>query len=59
LQTTGVSDTIKEAKEKAYAIMKKIELPNNAQYRTDIGDKIEKDLPKLQNFGFATGMKYE
>jgi len=23
------------------------------------GDKIDKDLTKLQNFGFATGMKYE
>jgi len=39
--------------------MKKIELPNNAQYRDDIGEKLEKDLPKLQNFGFAVGMKYK
>jgi phosphoribosylamine--glycine ligase len=59
LQTTGVADTVKEAKDKAYEIMKKIELPNNQQYRIDIGDKLEKDLPKLQNFGFATGMKFK
>jgi phosphoribosylamine--glycine ligase len=59
LQTTGVDDTVKGAADKAYAIMKKIELPNNAQYRDDIGEKLEKDLPKLQNFGFAVGMKYK
>ncbi|NDB85344.1 MAG: hypothetical protein EB127_21975 [Alphaproteobacteria bacterium] len=59
LQTTGVGDTIKEAKEKAYKIMKLIELPNNQQYRTDIGDSMKETLPKLQNFGYATGLRFD
>ena len=59
LQTTGVGDTIKEAKEKAYKIMKTIELPNNQQYRTDISDSMKETLPKLQNFGYATGLRFD
>jgi phosphoribosylamine--glycine ligase len=58
LQTTGVADTVEAAKDEAYKIMKLIDLPNNKQYRTDIGNKLEKDLPKLRSFGFAKGMKY-
>ena len=39
--------------------MKLIELPNNQQYRTDIGDSMKETLPKLQNFGYATGLRFD
>jgi len=58
LVCTGVDDTISGAKDKAYEQIKKVKLGNDPQYRTDIGERCEKMLPKLKKFGFCTGWKY-
>jgi phosphoribosylamine--glycine ligase len=55
---TGTGDTISEAKENAYKLVKKVKLGNDPQYRTDIGEKLEKQLPKITKFGFCKGWKY-
>jgi phosphoribosylamine--glycine ligase len=56
ISATGksVSDSCKNA----YELVKKVKVPNDMMYRTDIGEKMEKTLPKLQKFGFAKGFKY-
>jgi phosphoribosylamine--glycine ligase len=58
LVCTGVGDTISEAKDMAYANVKKVKLGNDPQYRTDIGERCEKALSKLHKFGFCKGWKY-
>jgi phosphoribosylamine---glycine ligase len=59
LVTTGTGDTILEAKNMAYRIMGRLKLPNSPQYRTDIGDRLKRQLPDCQKHGFATGMAWD
>lgn len=58
LVTTGVASTVSASSKKAYEVMKGIELPNSPAYRTDIGDRLKKELPTFQKYGYATGMTY-
>ena len=56
---TGTGETVKASSDKCYSVIKnKIDIPNSVGYRTDIGHKVEKDLPELQKHEFATRMKY-
>lgn len=55
---TTSGDTVGEARESTYKIVKSLEIPNSVMYRTDIGCRLEKQLPILQSHGFAKGMKY-
>lgn len=58
LVATGTAPAVKEAKEKAYRVVEKIELPNSPLYRTDIGHRLEKQLPKLQALGYCESWSY-
>ena len=54
----GLGDTIEKSREAVYSkIKKKIEIPNSIAYRTDIGEKVQKNLPALQEYGYATGVE--
>lgn len=55
---TGMGKTVKQACERAYETVKQIHVPN-LQYRDDIGEKLEKELPKMQQLGYATEFKYQ
>lgn len=59
LVTSGVGKTVVKAKDKAYAVLKELEIPNSPMYRTDIGCRLEKQLPKLQAKGYATSWSYD
>lgn len=56
---SGVGETILQAKQKAYRVTKCLEIPNSPMYRTDIGDRLKKQLPKLQSQGYAMGMAWD
>lgn len=58
LVCTGTSSTIDEAREKAYKVVNKLEVPNSPMWRTDIAKRLEKQLDELQELGFATDWKY-
>ena len=55
---TGSGKTVSESREKAYKNLDKIELPNSPMYRTDIGCRLESQLPELQKHGFCDSWKY-
>jgi phosphoribosylamine--glycine ligase len=55
---TATSDTIKDAALTCYRRLEKLIVPNSPMYRTDIGKKLAKELPKIQKFGYAEGMVY-
>jgi len=55
---TGTGNSVTEAKDKAYELVKKVKFGNDVQYRTDIGNRCEKALKKLQKFGFCKGWKF-
>jgi phosphoribosylamine--glycine ligase len=59
LTATACGDTVSEAKEKVYKILKNIEVGNSPQYRTDIGDRLNKQLPTIQKFGYAKMFKFD
>jgi phosphoribosylamine-glycine ligase len=48
--------TVEQAKIKVYRRLKKLSVPNSPSWRTDIGDRLSKQLPRLQAHGFAMGM---
>jgi phosphoribosylamine--glycine ligase len=53
LVATGTGETISSAKGKAYKNIKKVSVPNSPMYRTDIGNRLRKQLPELQKMGYA------
>lgn len=55
---TGTDFSVEGACKRAYRATKKIEIPNSPGWRTDIGKKMEKQLPELQDMGYAEGWKY-
>jgi len=55
---SGRHELISKAAERAYKIVKTLELPNSPMYRTDIGHRLEKQLPLLHSMGYATAWEY-
>src|ERR1700674_5533383 len=55
---SGSGRTVLEAQKAAYAAVEAIRWPSNLMYRTDIGKRLEAQLPELQRHGFALGMNY-
>lgn len=58
LVASGTGETVTESKKAAYSILKDLSLPNSPMYRTDIGTRLKKQIPKLQTQGFSLGMTY-
>ena len=58
LVTTGTGKTIQQAKKRAYDVIGELEIPNSPMYRTDIGNRLEKQLPKLQALGYASSWEW-
>ena len=56
--TTGTANNVKEAAKKAYEVMDCVEIPNSLIVRDDIGERLEKELPKLHDFGYCTDFVY-
>ena len=59
LVTTGTGKDVCSAAKKAYKIMDEISVPNSLIVRDDIGERLEKELPKLQGYGYCTDFVYE
>jgi phosphoribosylamine---glycine ligase len=58
LVSTGTGATITEAKKEAYSVLKSLSIPNSPMYRTDIGNRLKKQLPDLQRHGYAMGLQF-
>jgi phosphoribosylamine-glycine ligase len=56
---TGTGNSVKDAQKAAYKTVKELEIPNSPMYRTDIGDRIEHQLPELQAMGYATAWDWD
>jgi phosphoribosylamine--glycine ligase len=58
LVMSATGQTVYDAKQTVYRRLKALTLPNSPMWRTDIGDRLSKQLPKLQRHGFATGLEF-
>jgi phosphoribosylamine--glycine ligase len=56
MTATGLA--VSDCKTKVYNRLKRLSVPNSPMYRTDIGDRLSRQLPILQSNGFATAMAY-
>lgn len=57
--TTGTGSTVKAAQREAYKTAWQLEWPNNRMFRSpDIGARLKRELPLLQEHGFAVSMEY-
>jgi len=55
---TGTGDTVQAARGQAYRTIERLQLPANPFWRIDIGQRLARDLPRLQERGFAKGLTY-
>lgn len=55
---TGTAETVQQARGSAYRHIKALSMPNSPFYRNDIGSRLMKQLPELQRYGYATGLRY-
>lgn len=58
LVASGTGKTISEAKGAVYPLLEKLSMPNSPMWRTDIGDRLEKQLPKVQELGYAKNLTF-
>ena len=58
LVMTAVADTIKDAALTCYRRLDRLTMPCSPMWRSDIGKKLAKQLPKIQAQGYATGLMY-
>lgn len=55
---TGTGYSISSAKARAYKAFEQLEIPNSPILRTDIGDRLEKQLVELQKYGYCHNWIY-
>lgn len=59
MTVTGTGKCVEDAQEACYKTIKnKVQIPNSIMYRTDIGKRLEKQLPDLHKHGFSKDMEY-
>jgi len=58
LVATGSARTVSAAQDECYEVARSLDWPSDVMMRTDIGNRLEKELPLIQKKGFAMGMKY-
>ena len=58
LVCTGTGDTVQKARAAAYRVVGRVEMPVSPPYRVDIGQRLSRDLDRLQTHGFAKGAVY-
>ena len=58
LVMTGTGPDVATATRSTYRGLKTLSLPNSPMYRTDIGQRLRKQLPELQAMGYATAMEF-
>lgn len=58
LVMTATAPTVQDAKRTVYRRLKALSVPNSPMYRTDIGDRLAKQLPIIQAMGYARNLRY-
>ncbi len=58
LVATATGEDVQASVKAVYKRLEGISLPNSPMYRTDIGKRLAKQLPKLHAMGYATGLEF-
>lgn len=54
----GCGESVRAAQQSSYRVCWQLDWPSNRMFRTDIGKRLKKELPALQQHGFAADMRY-
>ncbi len=55
---TGRGATVEVSRKKAYAAVEEVEIPSSPMYRTDIGERLGRQLSRLHAMGYSTTLHY-
>jgi phosphoribosylamine--glycine ligase len=55
---TGLGSSVRESARAAYRVLRQLHLPGSPFWRVDIGARLAKEIPKLNEHGFALGLDY-
>jgi phosphoribosylamine--glycine ligase len=58
LVASGVGDSVRSARTRAYRVLDKIKIPASAFWRVDIGQRLKAQLPQIQSSGYASNMLF-
>jgi phosphoribosylamine--glycine ligase len=58
LVATATGADVRAAQAAVYRTLDGLSIPNSPMYRTDIGKRLKRQLPKLRTMGYATGMEF-
>ena len=58
LVASGLGNSVREARAKAYRVLEGLSVPNSPFWRPDIGQRLKKQLPMIQSLGYATGLQF-
>lgn len=58
LVSVGTGQSVYSAQQRAYDVAWAIDFPSNRKFRTDIGKRLQEQLPKLQRLGYAMGVDW-
>lgn len=53
LVATGTGETVRDAREAAHRLLKRLKAPSSPFWRPDIGARLKKQLPSIQAMGYA------
>lgn len=59
MTVTATASTVSDAQEQVYKRLKDFTIPNSPMYRTDIGGRLQKQLPVLQAKGYCESWKWK
>lgn len=58
LVMTALGETVQGARDLCYLRMQRLKVPNSPAYRTDIGNRLRRQLPEIQKHGFARRLHF-
>jgi phosphoribosylamine--glycine ligase len=58
LVASGVGDSVRSARTKAYRVLEKVRVPASPMWRVDIGMRLKTQLPQIQSSGYASNMLF-
>jgi phosphoribosylamine--glycine ligase len=58
LVATGTAPTVRQARDSAYRTIRRIEAPETPYYRPDIGSRLSREIPQLQELGYVAGLEF-
>lgn len=58
LVASGVGDSVRQARGKAYKVLEKVKIPASAFWRVDIGQRLKTQLPQMESLGYASKMLF-